>query len=306
MSWLTQAARAGAAQASRPPEPPQVIHATSKDLGGFSVRRALPSAGRRMVGPFVFLDHMGPAEFAAGEGLDVRPHPHIGLATVTYLTEGAILHRDTLGFSQSIRPGDVNWMIAGRGIAHSERSDATDRQVARRMQGIQSWVALPASHEETEPGFFHHPGATLPHLVDTGIAVTVIAGTAYGAEAPVRVFSHTLYADAHLAAGAMLPLPSEHAERAVYVIEGAVDIAGDRFRAGALLVFRPGDAITLSAATASRVLLVGGEPADGPRHVWWNFVSSRQDRIEAAKADWQAGRFGTVPGDAAEFIPLPA
>jgi redox-sensitive bicupin YhaK (pirin superfamily) len=301
MSWLMDSARPGAA----PPGPPLVIHPASKDLGGFTVRRALPSVQRRMVGPFVFLDHMGPADFRAGEGLDVRPHPHIGLATVSYLTDGGFVHRDTLGFRQPIVPGDVNWMVAGRGIAHSERSDATERQIARRMQGIQSWVALPAAHEETEPGFTHHPGAALPHLTDTGIAVTVVAGTAYGAESPVLVFSQTLYADAHLAAGARLPLPDEHAERAVYILDGFIAVAGDRFDAGTLLVFRPGDAITLVAGPASRVLLVGGAPLDGPRHLWWNFVSSRPERIEAAKADWVAGRFGVVAGDAEEFIPLP-
>jgi redox-sensitive bicupin YhaK (pirin superfamily) len=302
MSWLLDRARRDAP----PPEPPLVIHPTSKDLGGFTVRRALPSVQRRMVGPFVFLDHMGPATFHAGAGLDVRPHPHIGLATVTYLVDGTILHRDTLGSSQNIVPGDVNWMVAGRGIAHSERSDATARQIERRMQGIQSWVALPQAHEETEPGFFHHAGASLPHLADTGIGVTVIAGTAYGAQSPVRVFSQTLYAFAVLQAGAKLPLPDEHAERAVYIIEGGIEVAGDRFEAGELLVFKPGDAITLHAETASRVLLVGGEPVDGPRHLWWNFVSSSLDRIEQAKSDWRAGRFGVVPGDAEEFIPLPA
>jgi redox-sensitive bicupin YhaK (pirin superfamily) len=286
--------------------PALVVEPASKDLGGFSVRRALPSVQRRMVGPFVFLDHMGPAVFAAGEGLDVRPHPHIGLATVTYLTDGSIMHRDTLGSAQEIRPGDVNWMVAGRGIAHSERSDATSRQIERRMQGIQSWVGLPRAHEETAPGFFHHPGATLPHLTDTGIAVTVIAGTAYGATAPVKVFSETLYADAHIDAGASLPLPDEHAERAIYVMDGEVDIGGDVFGAYRLLIFKPGDAITVRAVRDSRVLLVGGEPMDGPRHVWWNFVSSDLARIEQAKADWKARRFGLIPRDSEEFIPLPA
>jgi redox-sensitive bicupin YhaK (pirin superfamily) len=282
-----------------------VIEPSSKDLGGFSVRRALPSIKRRLVGPFVFLDHMGPAEFRAGDGLSVRPHPHIGLATVTYLTEGSIFHRDTLGSAQEIRPGDVNWMVAGSGIAHSERSDATAMQHARRMQGIQSWVALPRAHEETAPGFFHHPGATLPYLTDTGVAVTVIAGTAYGTTAPVRVFSETLYADVHLAEGASIPLPDEHAERAAYILEGEIEIAGDLFTPLRLLVFRPGDAITIRATRPSRVLLVGGEPLDGPRHLWWNFVSSDQARIERAKDDWQRGCFGLIPGDDEEFIPLP-
>ena len=283
-----------------------VLEPSSKDLGGFTVRRALPSTRRRLVGPFVFFDHMGPATFKAGDGLSVRPHPHIGLATVTYLTEGSIFHRDTLGSAQEIRPGDVNWMVAGRGIAHSERSDATQMQIERRMEGIQSWLALPTSHEEAAPSFDHHPGAMLPHLTDTGVAVTVIAGTAYGATAPVRVLSETLYADVTLAAGATLPLPDEHAERAAYVLSGEIEVAGDRFAPARLLIFRPGDTITLRATVPSRVLLVGGAPLDGERHLWWNFVSSSRDRIEQAKADWRAGRFGLIPGDAEEFIPLPS
>lgn len=282
-----------------------VVEPTSKDLGGFSVRRALPSAQRRLIGPFVFLDHMGPAEFQAGAGLSVRPHPHIGLATVTYLLEGGITHRDTLGSAQDIRPGDVNWMVAGRGIAHSERSDATALQRARRMQGIQSWLALPRDAEETAPGFFHHPGATLPHLTDTGLAVTIIAGHAYGATAPVEVFSPTLYADAVLDAGATLRLPNDHAERAVYILQGDIEIAGDRFAPLRLLIFRPGDAITIRALTNARLLLIGGEPLEGKRHLWWNFVSSDPARIEQAKADWREGRFGVIPGDETEFIPLP-
>jgi redox-sensitive bicupin YhaK (pirin superfamily) len=303
MSFLAGLPRAD----GRPPGAVElVVEPSSKDLGGFSVRRALPSAKRRLVGPFVFLDHMGPARFRAGEGLDVRPHPHIGLATVTYLTEGGILHRDTLGSTQPIRPGDVNWMVAGRGIAHSERSDATERQIERGMEGIQSWVALPRAHEETAPGFFHHPGATLPHLTDKAVAVTVIAGTAYGQTAPVTVLSQTLYVDAVLAAGAALPLPNEHAERAAYVLSGEIEVAGVSFGARRLLLFRPGDAVMIRARADSRVLLVGGEPMDGPRHLWWNFVSSDLARIEQAKDDWRSGRFGLVPGDAREFIPWPA
>ena len=303
MSWLDQ-------HRSEPPATPgrvaQTVEPSSKDLGGFRVRRALPSATRRLLGPFVFLDHMGPAHFRAGEGLDVRPHPHIGLATITYLSEGEILHRDTLGSHQPIRPGDVNWMVAGRGVAQSERSDATARQIEQRLEGIQSWVALPRAHEEDPPGFVHHPGQTLPHLTDTGLAVTVIAGTAYGETSPVRVLSPTLYANAWLEAGAALPLDPTHAERGAYVISGRVEIAGETFAEHTLLVFNPGDAITISATNGSaRVLLVGGEPLDGSRHLWWNFVSSSRDRIEAAKADWQAGRFGLVPGDERAFIPLP-
>jgi redox-sensitive bicupin YhaK (pirin superfamily) len=254
----------------------------------------------------VFLDHMGPAEFRAGEGLSVRPHPHIGLATVTYLIEGSILHRDTLGSAQEIRPGDVNWMVAGSGIAHSERSDATALQHARRMQGIQSWVALPRTAEETAPGFFHHPAATLPHLTDKGVAITVIAGHAYGATAPVKVFSPTLYADAVLDAGASLKLPDDHAERAIYILQGDIEIASESFAPLRLLIFRPGDSITIRAVTAARLLLVGGDPLDGPRHLWWNFVSSDPARIEQAKTDWREGRFGLIPDDADEFIPLPS
>jgi redox-sensitive bicupin YhaK (pirin superfamily) len=297
----------GSGRETGAPGPELVVEPVSKDLGGFSVRRAVPSVKRRMVGPFVFLDHMGPAQFQAGEGLDVRPHPHIGLATVTYVTEGAILHRDTLGSVQPIVPGDVNWMVAGRGIAHSERSDATERQIARRMAGIQSWVALPRAHEETAPGFFHHPAERLPHLTDTGVSAVVVAGTAFGAESPVSVFSQTLYADLSLAPGVAAPLPDEHAERAAYVLAGTVEIGGDVFGAHRLLIFRPGDRITLRASEAgARLLLVGGEPLDGPRHLWWNFVSSDPARIEQAKADWRDGRFGVIPGDDREFIPLPS
>jgi redox-sensitive bicupin YhaK (pirin superfamily) len=282
-----------------------IVEPTTKDLGGFSVRRAIPSAQRRLVGPFVFFDHMGPAEFRAGDGLSVRPHPHIGLATVTYLIEGSILHRDTLGSAQNIRPGDVNWMVAGRGIAHSERSDATALQHARRMQGIQSWVALPRAAEEAAPGFFHHPAATLPHLTDKGVSITVIAGNAYGATSPVQVFSPTLYADAVLDPGATIELPKDHAERAIYTLRGDIEIAGDIFPPHRLLIFKPGDEITIRAITAARLLLVGGDPLDGPRHLWWNFVSSDPARIEQAKADWREHRFGLIPGDAEEFIPLP-
>lgn len=299
MSWLPDASPdAGAAV-------DLVVEPSVKDLGGFRVRRALPSAKRRMVGPFIFLDHMGPARFEAGDGMDVRPHPHIGLATVTYLLEGSIVHRDNLGSEQEVVPGDVNWMTAGRGVAHSERTGEVARAVPRTVQGIQSWVALPRAREDDAPGFSHHEGNSLPVLRDRGVAVRVVAGEAYGARSPVPVVSHTLYVDASLDAGAALPLPDDHAERGAYVIEGEVEVAGEGYVAGRLLLFRPGDAITLRARRASRVLLVGGEPMDGPRHLWWNFVHSRKDRIEAAKADWRAGRFAPVPGDEREFIPLP-
>lgn len=283
-----------------------VVAPSTKDLGdGFRVRRALPSAGRRMVGPFVFLDHMGPAILPPGKGLDVRPHPHIGLATLTYLTEGQILHRDSLGVVQPIDPGDVNWMTAGRGIVHSERTEAGLRATGHTLTGIQSWIALPRAHEETAPGFVHRGAGELLHLTDRGVGVRVIVGSMFGQTSPIESFSAMFYADAHLDAGAAIPLPADYAERAAYVIGGEVEIAGEIFGEHRLLVFRPGDAITIRATQPARVLLLGGEPMDGPRHLWWNFVHSSKDRIEAAKADWKAGRFDAVPGED-EFIPLPA
>jgi redox-sensitive bicupin YhaK (pirin superfamily) len=292
----TAAAKSGAL-------PDVVIVPRSHDIGGFEVRRALPSAQRRMVGPFVFYDQMGPATFGPGKGLDVRPHPHIGLATVTYLFEGEILHRDSLGSLQPIRPGDVNWMTAGRGIAHSERSPQP-RTAGGPLAGIQAWVALPKRHEETEPAFAHHPAASLPASEGEGVALRLIAGAGFGMRAPVEVFSDMFYADAVMRPGARLTLPVEHEERAIYVVTGRVDIAGQGFTAGQLLVFRAGDAIDLRAEGPARVMLLGGEPMDGPRHLWWNFVSSSKDRIEQAKSDWKSGRFAPVPDDA-EFIPLP-
>jgi redox-sensitive bicupin YhaK (pirin superfamily) len=250
---------------------------------------------------------MGPAEFALGEGLDVRPHPHIGLATVTYLFEGEIVHRDSLGSAQPITPGDVNWMTAGKGIVHSERTAAEWRAKAgRRMFGIQSWVALPKAAEEAQPDFFHHGAASLPVIEAEGKRVRIIAGTMFGQTSPVRTFSDMFYADAELAAGAKVPMPPVHEERAVYIAGGAVEIAGDRFEPGRLLVFKPGGEVTLAATEPSRLLFLGGEPMDGPRHIWWNFVSSSRERIEQAKEDWAQRRFDIVPGDETEFIPLPA
>jgi len=281
-----------------------MIVARTGDIGGFEVRRALPSVKRRMVGPFVFLDQMGPAEFLIGHGLDVRPHPHIGLATVTYLFEGEIMHRDSLGTVQPIRPGAVNWMTAGSGIAHSERTAPELRAQGFNLFGIQAWVALPSSAEETAPTFVHYPAKGLPIIQGEGKTVRVIAGSLYGESSPVETPTATFYADAALEAGARIPLPADHEERAVYVAQGKIDIAGDSFEMGQLLVFRPGDEITITALTPARVMLLGGEPMDGPRHIWWNFVSSSMDRIEQAKADWKAGRFGAVPDDN-EFIPLP-
>jgi redox-sensitive bicupin YhaK (pirin superfamily) len=276
----------------------------ARDLGGFEVRRALPSARKQMVGPFIFFDQMGPSEFLLGEGLDVRPHPHIGLATVTYLFRGEIMHRDSLGTALPIRPGAVNWMTAGHGIAHSERTSPGERARGARLFGIQSWVALPARLEETDPAFAHHEQASLPLIDGEGMRIRLIAGTLFGERSAVPTFSEMFSADALLNAEAQLPLDPGHEERGIYVAEGRISVAGDEFEAGQLLVFRPGDAVTVTARAASRLMLLGGEPMDGPRHIWWNFVSSRQERIEQAKADWKAGRFDAVPGEI-EFIPLP-
>ena len=295
MSWLMATDGADAVA--------MVLQPVSKDLGSFRVRRALPNVQRQMVGPFIFFDHMGPAHLSPGEGMDVRPHPHIGLATLSYLLEGGIRHRDNLGSDQDIVPGDVNWMTAGQGVAHSERS-ASDRSAPRTVSGLQSWVALPRAREEAAPGFFHHVGANLPVVRDRGVSVRLVAGSAYGAVSPVATLSPMVYADVAMDAGALLPLPDEHAERGVYVLEGEVSIAGERHGPHNLLVFRPGDAITLQAGATTRLMVLGGEPMDGPRHLWWNFVHSSLDRIAQAKADWRAGRFDAVPGES-EFIPLP-
>ena len=286
-------------------EPELTLVAPTRDLGdGFTVRRALPSARRRMVGPFIFFDQMGPVAFRSGQGLDVRPHPHIGLATVTYLFEGEIVHRDSLGTVQRIRPGEVNWMTAGRGIAHSERTARERRVEGERLSGIQLWVALPGAHEEDAPSFAHTPAAALPVLEGDGIRLRAVLGAVHGAKSPVAVLSEMFYAAAELEPKARLPLPSGYEERAVYVAEGTVRVAGDAHAAGTLLLFRKGDEVTVDAEGPSRLLLLGGAPFDGPRHVFWNFVSSSLERIEEAKAAWREGRFGKVPGETG-FIPLP-
>lgn len=281
----------------------QVIVPRSHDIGGFRVARALPSRERRMVGPFIFLDQMGPGEFLTGQGVDVRPHPHIGLATVTYLFQGAIQHRDSLGVVQRIEPGALNWMTAGAGVVHSERTPSDVRAAPARLYGIQSWFALPQALEESPPDFIHHQAEALPVIAGEGKTVRLVLGEAWGAKSPVAVPWETIYADAALEAGARLPLPAAE-ERAAFIVEGAVEIAGEAFEAGRLLVFRAGDAITLRALAPSRVLILGGAVMDGPRFIEWNFVSSRKERIEQAKADWKAGRFAAVPGET-EFIPLP-
>lgn len=283
----------------------KVIVPRSHDLGGFQVRRALPAVGQRMVGPFIFFDQMGPAEFHLGEGLDVRPHPHIGLSTVTYLFDGEIMHRDSLGTALAIRPGAINLMTAGRGIVHSERTGLEARATGPRLYGIQAWLALPKTHEETAPAFAHHGAEALPRIVEGGKRISLIMGSAYGQTSPVQFPWEALYAEAVLSPGAILPLDPDYDERAVYVVSGKIEIAGEEFGAGQLLVFKPGDRISILAIDQSRVMLVGGEPMDGPRNIWWNFVSSSKERIEQAKQEWKTGRFDTVPGDEAEFIPLP-
>lgn len=282
----------------------RVIEPRPRDLGGFEVRRVLPAGGRQMVGPFIFFDHMGPAEFAPGTGIDVRPHPHVCLATVTYLFTGEIVHRDSLGFVQPIRPGDVNWMTAGRGVVHSERTDAEQRMQGARIHGIQSWVALPKSAEESEPAFFHHPAATLPMIEREGVRMRVIAGTAFGQRSPVAVFSETLYVDVALTKGSQLEVPDEHRERAIYVAEGRIAFDGAEFVGGRMIVLNEGAVATIRATAESRLLLVGGAPLDGPRYIWWNFVASSRERLDRARDDWAAQRFAKVPGET-EFIPLP-
>jgi redox-sensitive bicupin YhaK (pirin superfamily) len=282
----------------------KIIEPRLHDLGGFGVRRVLPHLEARHVGPFVFFDHIGPAAFPPGQGIDVRPHPHIGLATVTYLFEGAIEHRDSLGFVQVIRPGDVNWMTAGRGIVHSERTPAPERAGGHGLHGIQVWVALPRDAEETAPSFHHHCAGTLPLFEREGVSLRLVLGTAYGHDSPVRTFSDMFYLGAEFPAGASLRLPPEHAERGVYVAAGTLAVDGIELPAQHLAVLAPGKDVELRASDWVQAILFGGASLDGERHLWWNFVSSSRERIEQAKRDWVESRFGTVPGDA-EFIPLP-
>jgi len=282
----------------------RVIVPRARDLGGFEVRRALPSIGRKMVGPFIFFDQMGPSEFLLGQGLDVRPHPHIGLSTVTYLFDGEIMHRDSLGTEMPIRPGELNLMSAGRGIVHSERTATELRGTGSRLFGIQAWAALPKSHEEQAPAFVHYGTDDLPMIRDGGIQTRLIMGSAYGETSSVQFPWAALYAEAVLVPGAILPLDADYEERAIYVVSGEIDIAGDMFGTGRLLIFRPGDRISILALSNARLMLIGGDPMDGPRHIWWNFVSSSKERIDEAKQQWKQGRFDAVPGET-EFIPLP-
>ena len=281
-----------------------VIDPKVHDLGGFSVRRVLPHLRARRVGPFVFFDHMGPAQFKAGQGIDVRPHPHIGLATITYLFSGAIEHRDSLGSVRTIRPGDVNWMTAGRGIVHSERTPAAERAGGHALHGIQIWVALPQDAEETEPSFHHHPVTELPAFELGDVKLRLVTGEAFGRCAPVVTFSPMFYLAAEFAANSAIRLPPEHAERAVYATDKPLRVAGVAIVPGQLAVLPPGGDVEIRADEGGHAILFGGASLDGDRHLWWNFVSSSRDRIERAKADWAAMRFTPVPGET-EFIPLP-
>lgn len=288
-----------------------VIEPRRRDLGGFEVGRVLPYAKRRMVGPFIFFDEMGPADFAPGSGIDVRPHPHIGLATVTYLFDGEIRHRDSLGFNQVIRPGDVNWMIAGRGIVHSERTDDALRRSGQRLHGVQSWVALPEDLQETGPGFHHHPKSSLPVIEKTGAMMRLIAGEAFGAASPVKTHSPMFYLGVEAEAGAVIPLPDGYEECALYILGGGVSIDGEEFERGKMIVFRTEAAPKIVVASRLRAMLLGGAPL-GPRFIWWNLVSTSQDRIEDARRDWAAsaasgfrGSVFSLPPDEEEFIPLP-
>jgi redox-sensitive bicupin YhaK (pirin superfamily) len=281
-----------------------LIRSRARDLGGFTVRRILPAMPTQMVGPFIFVDHMGPERMAPGTGIDVRPHPHIGLATVTYLFDGALTHQDSLGTVQVIRPGDVNWMVAGRGIAHSERTPPELRPSGPRIHGIQTWAALPKENEEIAPSFAHHPAATLPVVELAGATVRVIAGRAFGARSPVEVFSDTLYAAAALAAGAKLAVPADHDERGIYVVDGRVTIGETAVVEGELAVLAPGAGGDVVAREPANLMLLGGSKMDGTRFIWWNFVSSSKERIERAKDDWRNERFAPIAGET-ERIPLP-
>lgn len=288
-----------------------IIEPRRRDLGGFEVGRVLPYARRRMIGPFIFFDELGPADFAPGAGIDVRPHPHIGLATVTYLFDGEIRHRDSLGFDRVIRPGDVNWMIAGRGIAHSERTDDALRRGGQRLHGIQSWAALPEQFAEIEPAFHHHPKATLPVVEKGGATMRLIAGEAFGAASPVKTHSPMFYLGVEADAGAIIPLPDDFEERALYILDGGVSIGGEKFERGKMIVFREGAAPTINATSRLRAMLLGGAPL-GPRIIWWNLVSTSQERIDEAKRGWTESAaagfrdsvFSLPPGEE-EFIPLP-
>ena len=275
-----------------------------RDLGGFTVQRLLPAFPTKMVGPFIFFDHFGPVAFAPGQGADVRAHPHIGLATVTYLFEGGMIHRDSLGTTQRIEPGAVNWMTAGSGIVHSERTPPDARERGHRLHGIQTWVALPKDHELTQPSFSHQPTASLPEIARPGVSMRLLAGSAFGERAPTPIFSPMVYAAIEMQPGAVLELPPEHEQRGVYAVEGELGIAGEILPAQHLAVLETGTTVRVAATTSARLMLVGGTAMDGDRHIWWNFVASSRALIDEASARWREQRFPPVPGET-EFIPLP-
>ena len=310
MSW-NPALTPGCPDAIGPDAIETLIIPRARDLGGFEVRRALPAPKRQMVGPFIFFDQMGPAEFLTGQGIDVRPHPHIGLGTVTYLYRGSFQHRDSTGADQIITPGALNWMIAGRGVTHSERSPQAVRQGPSSLLGIQTWIALPESHEDMAPVFEHHGQDALPVIGDGGITARLILGRAYGQTAPATLYSDSFYLDVTLDPHARFPLPADHEDRGIYVTEGSIGIAGQDFDAGQMMVFRPGDPITVQAGgRGARLMALGGATLNGPRHIWWNFVASSRERIDEAKRHWRAERWGMglfdlPPTDRAEHIPLP-
>jgi len=281
------------------------IEPREKDLGGFPVRRILPYAKRRMVGPFIFLDHLGPAEFSVDHGIDVRPHPHIGLATVTYLFQGELFHRDTLGSAQDILPGAVNWMTAGRGIAHSEHTSAAERALPHRAHGLQSWIALPKEHEENALEFYHHPASTIPEFMVAKTKLRLIAGSALDHASPVKTYSALFYIETTMPAGESFTLPADYAERALYLVEGRLKIGRSVIEPFTTPVFARDETIVIEALEPSRFMILGGEPFPEQRFIWWNFVSTSQERIEQAKADWSAGRFGSITGEETDIIPLP-
>ncbi len=283
----------------------------ARDLGDFEVRRALPAPKRQMVGPFIFFDQAGPAEFLTGRGVDVRPHPHIGLGTVTYLFRGDFHHRDSTGADQIIRPGELNWMVAGRGVSHSERTSAQARSGPNSLFGIQTWLALPDQYEDMAPTFEHHNQETLPIIENSGVKLRLILGNAYGKVAPATMLSETFYADVMIEAGGRLPLPDNHEDRGIYIVEGSILIAGQEYQSSQMMVFRPGDKITVSAGEkGARIMILGGATLEGPRYIWWHFVASSKERIEEAKVEWRAanwgkGRFDLPINDRDEYIPMP-
>lgn len=304
MSWYpAEDAVCAAVETCEPVE--LIIQPREHSLGAFSVHRALPAPERQLVGPFIFFDQMGPATLPPEQPVNVRPHPHIGLATLTWLIEGSIMHRDSLGYAQEIHPGEVNWMTAGSGIVHSERTPERLVGQENRLFGLQVWMALPKDHEEAAPSFQHYKANEIPRLEQDGMQATIVAGRAWGRESPVSVYSDTLYVDMKLAAGSTTTISSEHEERAVYLLTGTIEIAGTRFTPGEMIVLKPDLAVAITAAADTHLVLIGDAKLDGPRIKWWNLVASNQNRIDRAKQDWRTGRFPKVPGDEEEFIPLP-